>query len=137
MEECESDAFERDPREFVERFYGLPNDTPMECLVDGAETCEAHLQALAASSATPDFIVCYSSDLVALRDVLELLGMVETQRFIYGINGIQIQVGNNSHSIMTGAESFSNSELTTVELLRNSTRFSLEEMVLFEKTGKS
>jgi GPI mannosyltransferase 3 len=130
--ECESDAFSRDPRGFVERVYGFPNDTPMECLVDGAETCEAHLKALAASDATPDFIVCYSEDLHDIRDVIELLGMVERERFIQGINGLQIgpfiKIGK-----VEAFEANSDVAVSTVNLFQNFTVFSLDEMILFEK----
>jgi hypothetical protein len=98
--------------------------------VDGAETCEAHLRALASSSATPDFIVCYSSDLPDLIDVLELLGMQERGRFMNGINGLQI-----ANEVIVGKDAFPNTQLRKWNLIKNSTvlSISIEDMVLLEK----
>lgn len=124
--ECESDAFSRDPRRFVDLVYGLPNDSPMECLVDGGETCEAHLEALVA--ATPDFVVCYSRDLDKIRQVLHLMGMEERERFVHGINGLRL-----GDKFTVGAGAFANDEFPTIHFPYSSLELSLEEMVLFQK----
>jgi GPI mannosyltransferase 3 len=132
--DCESDAFAKNPRAFLEqaleRYYyynysveNNNNDVDQSCTADW-ETAAA-----AAACSMPDFVVCHAENLSELRPLLEnTMHMREIGRFIHEINGIQM-----GDFLQIGAANLQNNDFSQWNFLQGFVKVSLEEMVLYTR----
>jgi hypothetical protein len=121
--DCESDAFSKNPQEFIQRKY-------FKC-VDGDETGTETCTALVDSSIGkefPDFVVCSAGDVGQIKSTLNSMRMKETGRFVNGINGIKL--GNY---LTLGSDSFVNADFTKMSVFATSITVGLDEMILFQR----
>jgi hypothetical protein len=121
--DCESEAFMKSPRTFMEQAYHLCSEQEED------ETCAATKELLPAR-AFPDFLVCNAENLSEMKKTLETaMKMKEIGRYIHGINGGQF--GNH---MTFGADNFSNESFSRLYLFRGLVGISLDEMVLFSRS---
>lgn len=130
--DCESVAFSKDPGGFMKQTYNFECTATEEGDQDDGTSCAASSTISndinMRSRTFPDYVVCYSNDILKMRDQLDLMGMKEIGRFVHGINGIRI--GNQ---LTLGDEAFSNSDFTKIGIFHDSLVVSVEEMILFQK----
>jgi phosphatidylinositol glycan class B len=131
--DCESVAFSNDPGEFMKQTYNFECTATTEEGDQDGTSCAASSTSdndsnIMGSRTFPDYVVCYSNDIIEMRAHLELMGMKEIGRFVHGINGIRI--GN---LLTLGDEGFSNNDFTKIGIFRDSLVVSVEEMILFQK----
>jgi GPI mannosyltransferase 3 len=120
--DCESEAFIKDPRTFLEQAYSPCSGQEED------ETCAVSME-LSSARAFPDFLVCNAENLSEMSKALETtMNMKEIGRFIQGINGIQL--GNH---ITFGADNFSSGSFSRLDLMGGYVGISCEEMILFRR----
>ena len=116
--DCESDAFSKDPEDFMKRTY-FEYDQGNETNEDGTCTAANNGSGIIQSRSIPDFVVCYSNDIQEMKHQLESMGMQEIGRFVNGVNGIRFGDAKL--------------EFTIIEFLQDSIVLSFEEMILLQK----
>jgi phosphatidylinositol glycan class B len=119
---CESDAFERDPKHFVEDLYFSSLKGPM-CLGGIDQVCNDQDDNPVLSE-TPDFVVVSSQNAVGLRPQLATMGLMEIDRFFHSIHDLTVGAFGKQR------ESSVDQEYRRLPIF-NMASLSFEEIVLF------
>ena len=117
---CESEHFSKDPARFVDTVYSLAEVETDSCTVDDQDGhCSFETKEV------PDLMAVYSQEAFILKGRLESMGLEEVDRFVHGINGL------NVGSLQFG-DAFTNESFRHVNLF-GMVELSIEDMILFAK----
>ncbi|VEU38444.1 unnamed protein product [Pseudo-nitzschia multistriata] len=123
--ECESDVFSKDPDGFLLRTY-FERGRDRYCETENEDdVCTATTNFK--PRPLPQYVVCSSENLGAMKKRLQTMGMLEIGRFMNGINGIQI-----GRHLTFGSDSFFDPDSTRVGFLNDLFVLGLEEIILFK-----